>query len=102
VVPGAVAIIAPIAMGFARRYGIRTLLMGLMVINGASAGGFSPLSIFGGIVNGVVVRNNLPSNPLLLFACTALPRFSWPSSSHCSPLTSTRARSARSRGRPSC
>ena len=72
VVPGAVAIIAPIALGFARRYGIRPLLMGLMVINGASAGGFSPLSIFGGIVNGVVVRNNLPSNPLLLFACTAV------------------------------
>ena len=72
VVPASVAIIAPIAMGFARRYEIRTLLMGLMVINGASAGGFSPLSIFGGIVNGVVGRNNLPSNPLLLFACTAV------------------------------
>ncbi|MGV9802815.1 SLC13 family permease [Mycobacterium sp. NPDC003449] len=72
VVPGSVAIIAPIAMGFARRYGIRTVLMGLMVINGASAGGFSPLSIFGGIVNGVVVRNDLPGNPLLLFACTAV------------------------------
>lgn len=72
VVPASVAIIAPIAMGFARRYGINTLLMGLMVINGASAGGFSPLSIFGSIVNGVVVRNDLPGNPLLLFACTAV------------------------------
>ena len=72
VVPAAVAIIAPIAMGFARRYGIRPLLMGLMVINGASAGGFSPLSIFGGIVNGVVTRNDLPSNPAMLFVCSAV------------------------------
>jgi di/tricarboxylate transporter len=71
VVPAAVAIIAPIAMGFAKRYDIRPLLMGLMVINGASAGGFSPLSIFGGIVNGVVGRENLPSNPALLFASSA-------------------------------
>jgi di/tricarboxylate transporter len=71
VVPGAVAIIAPIAMGFARKYDIRPLMMGLMVINGASAGGFSPLSIFGSIVNGVVTRNNLPSDPVLLFVCTA-------------------------------
>ena len=72
VVPAAVAIIAPIAMGFARRYDIRPLLMGLMVINGASAGGFSPLSIFGSIVNGVVTRNGLPSNPALLFVCSAV------------------------------
>jgi di/tricarboxylate transporter len=72
VVPAAVAIIAPIAMGFGKRYGIRPLLMGLMVINGASAGGFSPLSIFGGIVNGVVTRNHLPSNPVMLFASSAV------------------------------
>jgi di/tricarboxylate transporter len=71
VVPAAVAIVAPIAMGFARRYDIRPVLMGLMVINGASAGGFSPLSIFGSIVNGVVSRENLPSNPALLFASSA-------------------------------
>lgn len=67
VVPAAVAIIAPMGMGFAKRYQIRPLLMGLMVINGASAGGFSPLSIFGGITNGVVARNDLPGSPTLLF-----------------------------------
>lgn len=67
VVPAAVAIIAPIGMGFAKRYRIRPLLMGLLIINGASAGGFSPMSIFGGIVNGVVTRNHLPGNPGLLF-----------------------------------
>ncbi|WP_181771320.1 SLC13 family permease [Amycolatopsis pittospori] len=68
VVPAAVAIIAPIGMGFARRYTINPMLMGLLIINGASAGGFSPISIFGSIVNGVVARDNLPSNPGLLFA----------------------------------
>ncbi|GAB3741462.1 SLC13 family permease [Amycolatopsis oliviviridis] len=67
VVPAAVAIIAPIGMGFARRYSINPMLMGLLIINGASAGGFSPISIFGSIVNGVVARDNLPSSPGLLF-----------------------------------
>ncbi|MEV1293768.1 SLC13 family permease [Pseudonocardia sp. NPDC049635] len=67
VVPAAVAIIAPIGMGFALRYRINPMLMGLLIINGASAGGFSPISIFGSIVNGVVGRNGLPSNPGLLF-----------------------------------
>ncbi|MEV4897969.1 SLC13 family permease [Nonomuraea sp. NPDC055795] len=67
VVPAAVAIIAPVAMGFALRYRINPMLMGLLVINGASAGGFSPISIFGSIVNGVVTRNNLPGDPGMLF-----------------------------------
>ncbi len=67
VVPGAVAIIAPIGMGFALRYGINPVLMGLMVINGATAGGFSPISIFGSITNGVVERNDLEGSPTFLF-----------------------------------
>ncbi|MET8831939.1 SLC13 family permease [Streptomyces sp. NPDC004610] len=67
VVPAAVAIIAPIGMGFAVRYRINPVLLGLFIINGASAGGFSPISIFGSITNGVVERNDLPGNPTLLF-----------------------------------
>jgi di/tricarboxylate transporter len=67
VVPGAVAIIAPIALGFAVTYGINPVLMGLLVVNGASAGGFSPISVFGSIVNGVVERNGLEENAMLLF-----------------------------------
>jgi len=46
---------------------INPVLMGLMVVNGATAGGFSPISIFGSIVNGVVEQNNLAGNPTLLF-----------------------------------
>ena len=67
VVPAAVGIIAPIGMGFCSRYRINPVLMGLLIINGASAGGFSPISIFGSITNGVVERNDLAGNPTLLF-----------------------------------
>jgi Na+/H+ antiporter NhaD/arsenite permease-like protein len=72
VVPGAVAIIAPIALGFAVTYGINPVLMGLFVINGATAGGFSPISVFGSIVNGVVERNALAENAMLLFVSSFL------------------------------
>jgi di/tricarboxylate transporter len=72
VVPGAVAIIAPIALGFAVTYGINPVLMGLFVINGATAGGFSPISVFGSIVNGVVERNELAENATLLFISSFL------------------------------
>src|SRR4051794_12856328 len=67
VVPAAVAVVAPIALGFAVRYRINPVLMGLMVVNGATAGGFSPISIFGSIVNGVVEKSNLEGNPTLLW-----------------------------------
>ncbi|MEU1933475.1 SLC13 family permease [Streptomyces coeruleorubidus] len=65
--PAAVAIVAPIALSFAARYGISPLLMGAMVVHGAQAGGFSPISIYGSIVNGIVERENLPGNELVLF-----------------------------------
>ncbi|MGH3390733.1 MAG: SLC13 family permease [Actinomadura sp.] len=65
--PGAVAIIAPIALGFAAKYRINPLLMGLMVVHGAQAGGFSPISIYGGIVNGVVEKSGLPGNETAIF-----------------------------------
>ncbi|SCK44278.1 SLC13 family permease [Streptomyces sp. WMMB 322] len=72
VVPAAVGIIAPIGMGFCVRYRINPVLMGLLIINGASAGGFSPISIFGSITNGVVSRNELAGNPTLLFVSSFL------------------------------
>ncbi len=42
-------------------------MVGLMVVNGATAGGFSPISVFGSIVNGVVENNALAENATLLF-----------------------------------
>ena len=68
--PGAVAIVAPIALGFALQYGISPLLMGLMVVHGAQAGGFSPSSIYGGITNGVVARARLPLNEYVTFGAS--------------------------------
>lgn len=65
--PAAVAIVAPIALGFARRYGINPLLMGMMVVHGAQGGGFSPISVYGITVNGIVAKNDLPSSPLTVF-----------------------------------
>lgn len=65
--PAAVAIVAPIALSFAARYGISPLLMGAMVVHGAQGGGFSPISIYGSIVNGIVERENLPGNEVVLF-----------------------------------
>jgi di/tricarboxylate transporter len=65
--PAAVAIVAPIAMGFAAKYKISPLLMGVMVVHGAQAGGFSPISIYGTIVNGIVAKEGLPGNEIVLF-----------------------------------
>ncbi|GGU50708.1 SLC13 family permease [Lentzea flava] len=65
--PAAVAIVAPIAMGFAAKYRISPLLMGVMVVHGAQAGGFSPISIYGTIVNGIVAKEGLPGNEIVLF-----------------------------------
>ncbi|PZP91711.1 MAG: hypothetical protein DI587_34210 [Variovorax paradoxus] len=63
--PAAVAIIAPIALGFAAKYHINPLMMGLLVIHGAQGGGFSPISIYGGITNKIVAAAGLPLNPIV-------------------------------------
>ncbi|MHA4850081.1 MULTISPECIES: SLC13 family permease [unclassified Rhodococcus (in: high G+C Gram-positive bacteria)] len=65
--PAAVAIVAPIALGFAARYKINALLMGMMVVHGAQAGGFSPISIYGVTVNDIASKAGLTSSPLTLF-----------------------------------
>ena len=70
--PAAVAIIAPVALGFAYQYHINPLLMGIMVVHGAQAGGFSPISIYGTITNDIVAESGLPGSPLTLFLATGL------------------------------
>ncbi|GHE96210.1 hypothetical protein GCM10017786_30950 [Amycolatopsis deserti] len=65
--PAAVAIVAPVALGFAAQYGIHPLLMGAMVVHGAQAGGFSPISVYGTIVNGIVARERLGGSEITLF-----------------------------------
>ncbi|MEU8399397.1 SLC13 family permease [Nonomuraea sp. NPDC048892] len=65
--PAVAAILAPIAFGFAADYRIHPMLIGLMVAHGTQAGAFSPISVLGGIVNGVTDEANLPGNNLVLF-----------------------------------
>jgi di/tricarboxylate transporter len=63
----AVAIVAPLALPFARRYGVNLLLMGMMVVHGALGGAFSPISVYGAFVNETMVNEGLPSSPTTLF-----------------------------------
>jgi Na+/H+ antiporter NhaD/arsenite permease-like protein len=65
--PAACAIIGPIALGFAGKYKINPLMMGMFVVHGAQGGGFSPISIYGTITNSVMEENNLPSSELTVF-----------------------------------
>ena len=54
--PAAVAIIAPIALSFAAKHKINPLMMGMMVVHGAQAGGFSPIAVYGVTVNGIIAK----------------------------------------------
>ncbi len=63
----AAAIVAPIALRFAAQYRISPLMMGILVVQGATAGAFSPISPFGVIANGVLETRGLPQWPVLLF-----------------------------------
>src|SRR4029453_1944444 len=65
--PAACAIIGPIALGFAGRYRISPLMMGMMVVHGAQGGGFSPISIYGIITNSVMEDSGLPSSEITIF-----------------------------------
>ena len=65
--PAAVAIIGPVALRFAKQYNINPLMMGLLVIHGAQAGGFSPISVYGGITNQVVEKAGLEVTEMAVF-----------------------------------
>jgi len=65
--PAACAIIGPIALGFAGKYKISPLMMGMMVVHGAQAGGFSPISIYGIITNSVMEDSGLDVSEMTVF-----------------------------------
>src|SRR5215212_10231251 len=65
--PAACAIIGPVALGFAGKYKINPLMMGMFVVHGAQGGGFSPISIYGTITNSVMREAKLPSSELTVF-----------------------------------
>jgi Na+/H+ antiporter NhaD/arsenite permease-like protein len=70
--PAACAIIGPIALGFAGRYGISPLMMGMFVVHGAQAGGFSPISIYGTITNSVMRDAGLGTSEMTVFLSSLL------------------------------
>ena len=65
--PAAVAIIAPIGLSFAARYKINPLMMGMLIVHGAQAGGFSPIAVYGVIVNGLIGKTGFDFSPIALF-----------------------------------
>ncbi|MDI2027670.1 SLC13 family permease [Saccharopolyspora sp. TS4A08] len=65
--PAAVALLVPVGMSFAYRYGISQLMVGMMVISGAHAGAFSPIAVSGALVLGMVDSTPLAVSPLALF-----------------------------------
>jgi Na+/H+ antiporter NhaD/arsenite permease-like protein len=62
-----VAIVAPLAMSCARRHNINPLMMGMLVVHGALSTAFSPISVYGSFVNGVVAQTEVPGNAAILF-----------------------------------
>ncbi len=65
--PAAVALLAPAALGLAYESRIHPVLMGAFVINGAHAGGFSPLSVAGVLVHDIAHKNGFPVDQGALF-----------------------------------
>ncbi|MCF2571245.1 SLC13 family permease [Brevibacterium sp. UCMA 11754] len=63
----AVAIIAPLALSFARKHRINQFMVGLLVVHGALAGAFSPISVYGIFINDYLAKNGLTPTPLSLF-----------------------------------
>jgi di/tricarboxylate transporter len=62
-----VAIVTPLALGFARRHRINQFMMGLLVVHGALAGAFSPISVYGVFINGFLSQQGFEVRPLSLF-----------------------------------
>lgn len=49
--PAAIAIVAPVGLALGMRFGISTLAIGLVIVQGANAGAFSPVNPFGVLAN---------------------------------------------------
>lgn len=62
-----VALLAPLAIRLAERYGIDRRMIGLMVVHGAAAGNFSPLNVLSAIVVQAVTKAGLEMSAMTLF-----------------------------------
>ncbi|MCO5226497.1 MAG: SLC13 family permease [Thermomicrobiales bacterium] len=66
------SILIPIGMSFAHRNKISLLLMGLSIINGTNAGGFSPVAVYYQIISSVLAREGIVIDPIPMFIYTAI------------------------------
>lgn len=66
------AILVPIGIALAARHRINPLLVGLSIINGTNAGGFSPISVYYTIVAGGFEQAGVQMAPLPIFVATFL------------------------------
>ncbi|WP_206489744.1 SLC13 family permease [Rhodococcus sp. KRD162] len=64
------AILIPVGLAFAYRYKISPLLVGLSVLNGTNAGGFSPISVYFNIVDDVFGQSGVTLDPVPIFLLT--------------------------------
>lgn len=65
--PAAVAIVAPVALALGSRFGISNLAMGLVVVQGANAGAFSPVNPFGVLSNLMLDEAGAPGDTAKLY-----------------------------------
>lgn len=65
--PAAVAIVAPVALNLGARYGFNRLAMGLLIVQGANAGAFSPVNPFGVVANLMLREAGEPGGSLQLY-----------------------------------
>jgi Na+/H+ antiporter NhaD/arsenite permease-like protein len=66
------SILIPMGLAFARSHRISPLLMGLSILNGTNAGGFSPIAVYFTIVSGVLHDNGVEIEPIPIFIATFL------------------------------
>lgn len=59
-------ILFPIALRLAHKHQINPILMGTLISTGMYAGSFSPINVFGLVVNGVMESENIAYSPLML------------------------------------
>jgi len=66
--PAIVAIIVPLAIRIALQNRLSPYLLGLLVVHGTTAGGFSPINLGGVILNGTLERGGIDTSPMVIFA----------------------------------
>lgn len=69
------SILVPIGMAFAQKNRINPLLMGLSIINGTNAGGFSPIAVYYTIISAAIRQLGLDIEPIPVFVWTFVGSF---------------------------